>query len=96
MVSSEHFLISLKISCVKFASKGDFDSIEIRKSLDIARVFRLPQLFPLGKLLFYVKLFCLGFATKMPIFYFNYIFYFGLLIFCCQSVAMTYYTNYIK
>ena len=24
---------SLKISCVKFASKGDFDSIEIRKSL---------------------------------------------------------------
>ena len=47
MVSSEHFLISLKISCVKFASKGDFDSIEIRKSLDIARVFRLPQLFPL-------------------------------------------------
>ena len=50
MVSSEHFLISLKISCVKFASKGDFDSIEIRKSLDIARVFRLPQLFPLLKL----------------------------------------------
>lgn len=33
MVSSEHFLFSLKISCVKFASKGDFDSIEIRKSL---------------------------------------------------------------
>ena len=31
--SSEHFLFSLKISCVKFASKGDFDSIEIRKSL---------------------------------------------------------------
>ena len=27
------FLLSLKISCVKFASKGDFDSIEIRKSL---------------------------------------------------------------
>ena len=25
-------------------------------------------LFKLGKLLFYVKLFCLGFATKMPIF----------------------------
>ena len=24
---------ALKISCVKFASKGDFDSIEIRKSL---------------------------------------------------------------
>lgn len=33
LVSSEHFLFSLKISCVKFASKGDFDSIEIRKSL---------------------------------------------------------------
>ena len=45
------------------------------------------SLFKLGKLLFYIKLFCLGFAAKMPIFYFYYIFYFGLLIFCRQSVA---------
>ena len=44
-------------------------------------------LFKLGKLLFYIKLFCLSFAAKMSIFYFYYIFYFGLLIFCCQSVA---------
>lgn len=43
------FLLSLKISCVKFASKGDFDSIEIRKSLVLQGFFWLLQSFPLAK-----------------------------------------------
>ena len=52
-------------------------------------------LFKLGKLSFYLKLFCLSFIQNLPIFYFIYIFYFGLLIFCCQSVAIQIYI-YIK
>lgn len=42
------FLLSLKISCIKFASKGDFDSIEIRKSLVLQGFFWLLQSFPLA------------------------------------------------
>ena len=44
-------------------------------------------LFHLGKFMVLLKLFCLSFIWKMPLFYHNYIFSCGLLIFCCQSVA---------
>ena len=47
----------------------------------------LKLLFKLGKSLPYLKLFCLSFIWNLPIFYFICTFYFGLLIFCCQSVA---------
>lgn len=41
-----------------------------------------------GKSLIFLKLFCLSFIHNLPIFYFIYTFCFGLLIFCCQSVAI--------
>lgn len=44
-------------------------------------------LFKLGKPLLWFKLFCLSFIWNPPIFYFICTFYFGLLIFCCQSVT---------
>lgn len=47
-------------------------------------------LFKLGKLQIYLKLFYLSFIYNLPIFYSIYTFYFGLLIFCCQSVAMNF------
>jgi hypothetical protein len=47
----------------------------------------ITYLFKLGSVNLYLKLFCLSFDTNVPIFYFNYINYFGLLIFCCQIVA---------
>lgn len=53
-------------------------------------------LFKLGKLLFCLKLFCLSFICNMPIHYFIYTIYFGLLIFCCQSVAIKYYSTDYK
>lgn len=43
--------------------------------------------YKLGKFLANIKHICLSSAQKMPIFYLNYTFYSGLLIFCCQSVA---------
>ena len=46
-------------------------------------------LFKLGKPLLYIKLFCLSFIWNPPIFYFICTFYFGLLIFCCQSVTIS-------
>lgn len=45
-------------------------------------------LLPFGKPALCAKLFCLSLISKMPIFYFNYTIYFGLLIFCCQIVAI--------
>lgn len=48
-------------------------------------------LFKLGKLTHRLNLFYLSFMCFLPLFYFNYIIYFGLLIFCCQSVANKYY-----
>lgn len=44
-------------------------------------------LLELGKFTLHLKLSCLIFAVKIPIFYFNYTIYFDLLIFCCQNVA---------
>ena len=45
-------------------------------------------LFKLGKFIIILKYFCLSFISFLPIFYLNYIYYFGLLIFCCQIVAI--------
>ena len=45
-------------------------------------------LFKLSKSLLWLKLFCLSFIWNLPIFYFICRFYFGLLIFCCQNVAI--------
>ena len=50
---------------------------------------KLCLLLKLGKLLSWLKLFCLSFVENLPIFYLICTFYFGLLIFCCQSVAIS-------
>lgn len=47
-------------------------------------------LFKLGKSLAILKHIHLRFVWKMPLFYLNYTFYSGLLIFCCQGVATIY------
>lgn len=44
-------------------------------------------LLKLGKATVFLKLFCLGFDIELPVNYLKCIFYFGLLIFCCQIVA---------
>ena len=53
-------------------------------------------LFKLGVFLDIINYICLSFVCIHANIYFNYISYFGLLIFCCQSVAMTYYTKFVK
>ena len=65
--------MSKKISGLK---SGDFRPLRINM-----------QLFPLGVFIVALKYICLSFATITPDFYFNYIDYFDLLIFCCQNVA---------
>ncbi len=50
--------------------------------------WRFNRLLELGKLTRQLNLFCLSFMCVLPLFYFNYTIYFGLLIFCCQSVAI--------
>ena len=45
-------------------------------------------LFQLVNFIAVSKHFCLSFVSFLPIFYLNYIYYFGLLIFCCQIVAV--------
>lgn len=44
--------------------------------------------FKLGKSMGVSKHFCLLFVLFMPTFHFNYTYYFDLLIFCCQNVAI--------
>ena len=44
-------------------------------------------LFKLGKSKDILKYICLGFVSFLPLFYLCCIYYFGLLIFCCQFVA---------
>jgi hypothetical protein len=48
---------------------------------------KLCLLFELGKSKGILKYICLSFVPFLPLFYFNCIYYFGLLIFCCQFVA---------
>ena len=45
------------------------------------------DLFKLGKLLFCLKLLCLCFILRMPLFYFNYKIYWSLLILCCHCIT---------
>ena len=57
-------------------------------------------LFKLGKAATYIKLFCLVLVANSPVIYLFCIFYFGLLIFCCQNVAkaralLSVFNNYI-
>lgn len=58
----------------------------VKTPADISGCYNV-NLLPLGKFLANIKHICLSSAQKMPIFYLNYTFYSGLLIFCCQSVA---------
>lgn len=44
-------------------------------------------LLKLGKFKDILKYICLSFVSFLPLFYFSCIYYFGLLIFCCQFVA---------
>ena len=46
------------------------------------------KLLKLGKSKDILKYICLSFMSFLPLFYLCYIYYFGLLIFCCQNVAM--------
>lgn len=46
------------------------------------------QLLKLGKFVDVSKHLCLVFVLFMPTFYFIYTYYFDLLIFCCQYVAI--------
>ena len=57
------------------------------QSLYLWAFSQFSPLLKLDKLLHQLKLFCLSFIWYLPIFYFICTFYFGLLIFCCQSVA---------
>lgn len=49
--------------------------------------FYLAFLFPLGVSLVVINCICLSFMQIHTDFYFDYIIYSGLLIFCCQNVA---------
>jgi len=46
-------------------------------------------LFKLGKSKGVLKYICLSFVSFLPLFYFCYIYYFDLLIFCCRFVAIS-------
>jgi len=48
------------------------------------------SLFELGVFFFFLKYIYLSFTQIHVVFYFNYIIYFGLLIFCCHNVANLY------
>ena len=43
--------------------------------------------FVLGVFFVVINYICLSFVQIHALFYFNYIIYYGLLIFCCQNVA---------
>ena len=60
---------------------------ENRKTTKIHYFRSTCLLFKLGKFKPELKLFCLSSVVKMPLFYFNYTIYSGLLIFFCQNVA---------
>ena len=50
-------------------------------------------LFELGVSFIVINYICLGSMRIHTAFYFNYIIYFALLIFCCQNVAKRFYTH---
>lgn len=58
------------------------------QSLYLWAFSQFSPLLKLGKFIIILKYFCLSFISFLPIFYLNYIYYFGLLIFCCQIVAI--------
>ena len=50
-------------------------------------VVLLTELFSPGVFFVDINCICLSFVQIHACFYFNYIIYYGLLIFCCQNVA---------
>ena len=59
------------------------------QSLYLWAFSQFSPLLELGKFIVWLKYFRLSFMLFLPIFYLNYIYYSGLLIYCCQCVAIT-------
>jgi hypothetical protein len=78
---------------MNYLKNNDVDILLTSKtgSLDFIRLPAIFFLLEFGSANLCTKLFCLSFDVNVPIFYFNYINYFGLLIFCCQIVAISLY-----
>ncbi|MCR2018646.1 hypothetical protein NSB04_02650, partial [Blautia pseudococcoides] len=66
----------------------DTQHIKSPQTRIVARFVGLIFLFELGKFIDVSKHFCLVSMLFMPTFYFIYTYYFDLLIFCCQYVAI--------
>ena len=84
-LSWSHYLKLMRIDNIEERHFYEIESVKNDWSLsELKRQYNSS----LGKLSLWLKLFCLSFIENLPIFYSICTFYFGLLIFCCQSVAM--------
>ena len=70
-----------------FWQQTDSISRKTHRSAALQRTGGLLQSFPLGVSFAVLNYICLSFMQIHTVFYFNYINYSGLLIFCCQYVA---------